>query len=105
MANTRWMTMAQQWLGSADISLQCAFERRHRRKTSRLTGMELVTYCGEEDSLHMAENLRWLEARRHGRHPLRMAAMAQDRLGGCDVRPGGQRQEDRVDSRKFSCLL
>ena len=63
--------------------------------------MELATYCAQEDSLH----LHWREARRRGRRPLRMAAMAQDRLGGCDVRLGGQRQEDRVDSRKFSCLL
>ena len=31
-----------------------AFGRRHRRKTPRLTGMELVTYCAQEDSLHMA---------------------------------------------------
>ncbi|XBH88154.1 hypothetical protein VPH35_075472 [Triticum aestivum] len=39
----------QNWLGGdgatvacgADVSLQCAFEQRHRRKTLRLTGMEL----------------------------------------------------------------
>ncbi|KAF6984211.1 hypothetical protein CFC21_002251 [Triticum aestivum] len=93
--------MAQQWLGGADVSLQCAFELRHRRKTSRLTRMELATYCAQEDSLH----LRWLEARRRGRRPLRMAAMVQDRLGGCDVRPGGQRQEDRVDSRRLGIWM
>ena len=63
--------------------------------------MELATYCAQEDSLH----LHWREARRRGRRPLRMAAMAQDRLGGCDVRPGGQRLVDRADSRKFRHLL
>ena len=63
--------------------------------------MELATYCAQEDSLH----LRWREARRRGRRLLRTAAMAQDRAGCCDVRPGGQRQVDQGDFQKFSHLL
>ncbi|XBI62743.1 hypothetical protein VPH35_043302 [Triticum aestivum] len=84
----------QNWLGGdgatvacgADVSLQCPSEQRHRRKTLRLTGMEPATYCAQEDSLHLLSR----EALRRGRRPRHMAAMAQDRLCGCDVRPGGQ---------------
>ena len=65
----------QNWLGGngaivacgADVSLQCASEQRHRRKTLRLTGMELTMYCAQEDSPH----LRSREALRRGRRPLR----------------------------------
>jgi hypothetical protein len=71
----RWPTMAGRRWGNSGLvaptshcSVQCVSERRHRRKSERrhrrktliLTGMELVEYCTQEDSLH----LRLAEVRR-----------------------------------------
>ncbi|EMS50476.1 hypothetical protein TRIUR3_31107 [Triticum urartu] len=64
MANSGWAAMAQQYVAwrRRRLTAVCSVsecrhrrksERRHRRKTSILTGIELTEYCAQEDSLHL----------------------------------------------------